>query len=441
MEKLLLEAINLAASFSSAIIMIVIFFGALSMGNRDQKIYRYFLYLVISNLCGAICESAGWVIFMSGKTADYAFIRQILEVISYSVAGIQLIFFSLYFLEFLSAREKISKTLFYIAAASGVVNIVLLVISQFNGMYFAFDEFGNYIQQDGVWISQITVYFNLLIWLIAILKNRKMMSKNELVSILIYLALPLVTRIFTALPSSGQELWLYSLACSVVLLILFVNIQLDLRRQSEIKEKNSEMLLLLRQIQPHFLFNSLAAIRELCVEDPARAEEAIISFSNYLRGNMDALSTKRMISFENELEHVEQYIWLEKLKFEDMIEVEYEIGVSDFVLPPLTLEPIVENAVRHGVTKKKGGGRIKIKTEKDEKNIVISVEDNGAGFDMNNMYKQDGRSHIGIDNVQERLKTIMGGEILFESEMGKGTLVTIKIPEKGGEKSEYNSGR
>jgi sensor histidine kinase YesM len=187
--------------------------------------------------------------------------------------------------------------------------------------------------------------------------------------------------------------------------------------------------IMLTQIRPHFLYNSLTVIQDLCRTDPAQAEIATLQFAKYLRGNMDALQNNAPIPFTEELEHTKEYLALEKMRFEDKLTVRYDIQCETFSLPTLTLEPIVENAVRYGVRGNSSGrGEVAIATREYPDRYEITVNDNGPGFDPEAPLKEDGRSHIGVRNVRDRLDKMCGGTLTIQSAPGKGTCVTITIP-------------
>lgn len=186
--------------------------------------------------------------------------------------------------------------------------------------------------------------------------------------------------------------------------------------------------LLRSQIQPHFLFNVLTSIVDLCEGKPA-AQKALITFSEYLRVNMNSLTQTHPVPFTEELHHVKQYLWLQKLRFEDKLTIEYDIRTTSFVLPVLTLQPVVENAVCHGIMANSAGGTVRIRSEKTSSGFRISVQDNGPGFEPTQPV-QDGRSHVGIHNVRSRLASISGGSLIIHSKPGGGTLVLIEIPEQ-----------
>ena len=202
------------------------------------------------------------------------------------------------------------------------------------------------------------------------------------------------------------------------------------KQAMEMRLQESQISIMLSQIQPHFLYNTLNSIYQLCETNPMRARSLVNSFSEYLRNNLSTLEEPGLITFETELSHVNTYLDIERVRFEDTLEIEYDIKCFDFSLPVLTVQPIVENSVKHGTSKKRGGGTVRISTREDKEGYIIEVSDTGCGFDPTKP-KNDGKRHVGIENVKQRLSNMCGGSLLIESTVGKGTLATIIIP-KGG---------
>lgn len=205
-------------------------------------------------------------------------------------------------------------------------------------------------------------------------------------------------------------------------------------------EKN-KISLMLSQMSPHFLYNVLNTIYYLCDKDPKQAQYAVGSFADYLRGNMSSLETENVVPFEDELQHIKTYLSLEKLRFDDELNVEYQIQTSNFHLPALTVQAIVENAVKHGTSKKRGGGTVTIATEESEDRIKITVSDDGVGFDINAEPADTTRSHLGIRNVRKRLESAVNGSLNIESKPGEGTIATITIPKQKEQKDADHSRR
>lgn len=184
---------------------------------------------------------------------------------------------------------------------------------------------------------------------------------------------------------------------------------------------------MLSQIQPHFLYNSLNSIYYLCDKDPKAARQAISDFSDYLRGNMDSLTRSAPVPFYRELKHLKNYLTLEKLRFDDTLEIVWDIQTEDFMIPALTVQPLVENAVKHGICKSENGGTVTISTRECESCYEVEIRDDGAGFDPNGN-PSDGKSHVGIENVRSRLSKMCGADLEITSEKGKGTTAIIRIP-------------
>ena len=203
------------------------------------------------------------------------------------------------------------------------------------------------------------------------------------------------------------------------------------KRAAELTEELADinMRLMLSQIKPHFLYNALNTIKYLIKKDPKTAEQVVVKFSKYLRANMDSLTQKTPLPVEKELDHVANYTDIEKHRFGDRLNVIYDIGCKDFVILPLTIQPIVENAIKHGINQKPEGGTVTVKTYEDEDGFYVDISDDGVGYDINKKPDEnDERSHVGINNIKIRLKEMLNATVEVESAVGVGTRVLIKIP-------------
>lgn len=203
-------------------------------------------------------------------------------------------------------------------------------------------------------------------------------------------------------------------------------------REQELRNQmtNLKVAIMLSQIQPHFLYNALNTIQYICMEDAKKAAKAIEHFAKYLRGNMDSLKEKELIPFKKELDHLENYLYLEYLRFEDRVKVGYDLGVTDFLIPSLIIQPIIENAIRYGITKKVEGGTVNIITRENDTNIIITITDDGVGFTPGEI-QNDNRTHIGLENVRNRLELQCNGTLKINSIKNIGTTITMIIPKKG----------
>ena len=189
----------------------------------------------------------------------------------------------------------------------------------------------------------------------------------------------------------------------------------------------SRMSTMMSQIRPHFIYNTLGSIEQLCNIDPRKAGELVHNFAKYLRGNFGELDNPKPILMSQEMEHVRHYISIENVRFPDMT-FSFEMNSDDFHIPALTIQPIVENAIKHGLMKLSKGGTIRVVSYETESHYCVSVEDDGVGFDTDVLL--DERKHVGIRNIRGRLKAMVNGTLEIESRDGVGTTVLIKIPKE-----------
>lgn len=233
--------------------------------------------------------------------------------------------------------------------------------------------------------------------------------------------------------------------------IVLMYMQLSYRNEMALMQKDLELSesrtkLLSGQIRSHFIFNSLAAIEELCIEDPDRARQGLEDFSRYLRGNMQAVGDGNLIPFTREIENVKSYLALELIDPSTTFCVEWDLEETSFRLPSLVIQPLVENAVRHGVSRRGSDGLIRIRSWEDDDAYCISVEDNGAGgvalppqgapgYSSSSGSKHDGtvspaknrHNGIAIDNTRTRLALMCDGTLdLIMTDAG--AIATVRIP-------------
>lgn len=229
--------------------------------------------------------------------------------------------------------------------------------------------------------------------------------------------------------STGLVFVLLAIACYVLsegarLLLSFAR-QRQMLAEKEIQLTLSRTTTMMSQIRSHFVFNILNAISGMCKYDPEKADETVVRFARYLRNNIDIMEDDKPVPFATELERLEDYVLLEQVRFGEKIDFCTEIGVDDFRLPPLLLQPAVENAIKHGLIPKEGGGTVVLRTWEDGENIKLRVEDDGVGFDMTQPEKE---KSVGLKNIRYRLHHLVHGTLEIESRVGVGTVVTITVP-------------
>ena len=199
------------------------------------------------------------------------------------------------------------------------------------------------------------------------------------------------------------------------------------KNMMEAELKESRVAIMLSQIQPHFIYNTLGTIERMCLKDPQKANELVRNFSLYLRGNFSELDSIAPIRFAEELKHVEYYVNIEKVRFPDM-SIEYDVEATEFVLPALSVQPLVENAIKHGLMRLESGGTVLVRSYETPTHFCVEVKDDGVGFDTS--LPIDVKKHVGLRNIRGRLQAMVNGDLILESKPGVGTKAVIMIPKE-----------
>ena len=271
-----------------------------------------------------------------------------------------------------------------------------------------------------------------LLNLVGTIKRRHRVSRKVFLAFLIAI-LPIMIALITHLFIDVFPLIDISYVCSTLVMYSFIlsdQIELDRRHQQEIARQQQEIAhertsVMVLQMRPHFIYNTLMSIYSLCRIDPQKARQITMDFTNYLRRNFKAVASDSAIPFLTELEHTRAYLAVEQAQFDDMLVVEYDTPFIHFQVPPLTLQPIVENAVKHSMNPYSGPLHISIRTRYADGGTEIIVEDNGRGFSPSD----DGEPHIALNNIRQRLEIMCGGSLAITSGEDGGTVVTVTIPD------------
>lgn len=419
---------NIALDILSIILSLIPVAYTLSNRRYKQKSNRYFLGVATSNIFMITGDLADWLI---RDTSDL-YAKTTLIVFSslfYVASAFVLYFFARYISEYLKLNKRSKRLCMGFVSVLCCIQIIFSIISPFTGSVFYVADTG-YQRGNLFIISQLIPLFCYILFTVLIVIYRKKLSPREVGFFLLY--------IFVPLGSGAVQMFLRGVAIvniSVSLALLFILVNIQFEHEITMKRQEKELAdlhidIMLSQIQPHFLYNVLTGIRSLCDTEPERAGEAIGAFSKFLRSNMESLTNRSPILFEQELEHTRSYLYLEKQRFGDKLNVIYEIDAVHFSIPSLTLQPIAENAVRHGIMKKEDGGTITISSRETEYAFIIKVTDDGVGFNTENTESSD-RIHLGISNVKNRLKAVCGGTLEIQSRPQIGTTVTMFIPKEG----------
>lgn len=373
-----------------------------------------------------------WIVVENGSLRNYYLLNAAANGVSIAAVAVGC-YFWYQFMEYRlmpgAAPGKMGERLI---RAPVVVLCVLDLCSILTGWIFYISPSGLYTEGKLFWLQSIITFTYLLVptaqAVFMAIKTKCSKKRREYVTYAAYIGICFVV---VAIQDSVPTVPLFALSIFTVILILFLMLYLDQEYALAKREKeltDSRMSLMLSQIQPHFLYNTLSVIQDMCHGRAPDAEAATLEFTEFLRGNMDSLQIEGLIPFRKELHHTQNYLSLEKRRFQGRLTVKYNIQTDDFQIPPLTLQPIVENAVRHGVMQRVEGGTVVISAEETPESHIVTVKDNGVGFDPSAPLDDSERSHVGLANVRERLRMMCGGTVEIDSTAGQGTVMTITVP-------------
>ena len=266
----------------------------------------------------------------------------------------------------------------------------------------------------------------LLIDIVGVLRRRGKLPRYDFRAFLICL-LPVTLVVFVHLFTPVYvfiDISLVIAAYSMYRIIAFGSIEQDRRQQREIASQRDRIAVL--QMRPHFIYNTMMSIYYLCDQDPQLAKQVTLDFTTYLRKNFTAIASEDTIPFSEELEHTRAYLAVEQAQFEDLLFVDYDTPQTQFRVPPLTLQPIVENSVKYGIDPDSEPLHIQIRTRETDSAYEIVVEDNGPGFDSGS----NDEPHVALANIEQRLDMMCGGQLSIAPREGGGTVVKVTIPQR-----------
>jgi len=394
--------------------LLLLIFSASVLGVKEKKIFVILIGLVFILSLFEYLET----LFDDLHTSSWNIQRYIFSFICYSIrpAILALVFYLI-----VPIRNK-KIHLLWIPVA---VNMIVYFMCFFTKWVFWYDE-NNIFHETfmgytvylvcGLYIIALTVY--------SILESK--ISKIRSTILFSMLIFAVISIIVSRIAKLEYTIVIDALMISLTFYYMFISYQFvyqkAIEHSQEMNAKNTALML--SQIQPHFIYNTLATIQVLYDVDPELASDTISDFSMYLRTNLDSLDKTKPVPIMDEVKHAECYAKIEKLRF-DTIQVIFDIQDKSFFLPVLTIQPMVENAIKYGVRGLKNG-TVWIKTYEENKKHYLVIEDNGRGFDVDEMGR-DGKNHVGVNNVKSRIENMVNGTFNIESEVGKGTKVTIVI--------------
>lgn len=317
-----------------------------------------------------------------------------------------------------------NSSLFKCATALCGVYLIMVVVTQFTDVFYYVTSDNRYFRGPLYAPSLIPLILVMILNIVGVFRRRKKLSKKYYWAFIVYL-LPMTATIIVHMFVSVEILVVFGtalLALIMFALILSDNMEQYARQQREIADQRANITVL--QMRPHFIYNAMMSIYYLCDQDPDKAKQVTLDFTKYLRKNFAAIASEKTIAFSDEFEHTRAYLAVEQALFEDSLFVNFDTPYVMFRLPTLTLQPIVENAVKHGMKSSNNPIHISIVTRKTDTSVEIVVEDDGPGFDPTD----DNEPHIALDNIRQRLEMMCGGKLEIASREGGGTSVKVTIP-------------
>jgi signal transduction histidine kinase len=303
------------------------------------------------------------------------------------------------------------------------VYLILLVVNLFVPEFYVITGQNVYQRKPLYPVLLVPPILLMSVNLFVLFRNWKVFTRRQRQAFASYLLIPLICML---LQSLAYGLLMIVIGTSAAVMLMFIFILRDqfeqylLQKEENTRQRNSIMVL---QMRPHFIYNTMTSIYYLCKQDSDKAQQVILDFTSYLRSNFTAVAREDTVPFPEEMEHTRAYLAVEQVRFEGKLSVEFDTPYTSFRIPPLTLQPIVENAVKHGVDPDMDPLHITVRTRKSSHGNEIIVEDNGPGFGPSD----NADPHIALNNIRERLKIMCNGSLHISAREGGGTVVTIVV--------------
>lgn len=424
--------LNFKANIFAFLILFIILIHQ-NKGAVKTKGTKLFCCLCVSVGFELIIDGLGYL--FDGKPQHYFFyINHAINFIYYIVSILNSVIWCLYI------QYSIQNSFWFISkhkiffSAPAIIGFFFIFLSPHLHLIYYIDQ-SNFYRRGPLFILAHLPYlfymlFSFLNCFIATIKEKEKEKHHLYISLSAIMLFPIIATVIQFYIYISALVWL-SYALAVIILFFLLQTTKENALQLQMEHMKYELLekdvsVMRSQIQPHFLFNALNTISYLCGEDAEKAQTAVQNFSEYLRTNLDSLSNQNPVSFMRELDHVKNYMGIELLRF-PKIRILYMPEFTAFELPPLTLQPLVENSVKHGLYGKENGGLIILKSTTDGKNAIITISDDGEGFDPKKPLDTS-RTHIGLKNVEKRLYYMCKGSMTIDSAIGKGTKITLTLP-------------
>lgn len=426
-----IRELNVAIELWGAVFCLVAIVCVFFLTQADRRYRSLLLTMFFTNLfymcgdaiAGVFCGKPGIVAFMATRAGNL-----LTFLMGYLLVG------SVFF--YLCARlHEATERSFRRECVAMALACDLWCIMAICGVFCFIDAQNVYHRSEWYWLGLIPIVAVSLISTVLVIYHRSKLPHREVSFLLLYSLLPV--------PACFIQMFIYGLNYTAIastiglVVVLLENMahsawllanRTEQLAQSREELAESRIAVMVSQIQPHFLFNTLDSIYYLCVTDSCRAADAVDKFSTYLRANLDSLNRTTPVPISMELAHVRTYLELEKISKAELLEFRIDAQAQNFLVPALCVQTIVENAVRHGVSKRPEGGSVTVCTEERADAYYVIVHDDGVGFDVDQMPSTG--HHMGIQNSRARLAAMCDGSLEVQSIPSEGTTATLCIPKK-----------
>ena len=419
------ETLIYAYFFIGGALLLLVLLGlivSISFPGLDKRSKQFFISSFIVLTLSIIAYIIDLFIYTN---PNLAWVERIIAFFETFLPSVLMPFLTIYVL--LCAKKSVRKSaVLYINIALCAALFILLIITQFTDGIYYFTNDNEFVRGKWYWVLIAPMLALIALNLFEIIRERKLLDRKYFIAFLIYL-LPLL--VIMTLQAFISVFIFIVIGVSITALSMFGIIMADQveqnrRQQREIADQRASITVL--QMRPHFIYNTMTSIYYLCEQDPKKAQQVTLDFTTYLRKNFTAITKKEPIPFVEELEHTRAYLAVVKAQFEDNLSVEFDTPHTSFHLPPLTLQPLVENAVKYGMNIDSTEPlRVIVKVEKVEKGSLITVSDNGPGISSDD----NGEPHIALNNICERL-ALINGTLTISSNESEGTTIQILIPDR-----------
>ncbi len=374
-------------------------------------------------------------IFYEGEDSAVAYYVMRIGAFCYYLLGA---FQTLFFLDFIKKNiakrnnDKRLTSMINTFMFLEVPNVLLLLIVPFTGTLYYIDKNNEYNRAWGYYLWQgITIITFLFIGIVVILYRKKTDRFIKKI-IIVAFVFPMIGFMLSMVSSTFNFNNIMVAVSELIIFMMYEKNKTDViikygydleKAKTELAE--TRLSLMQAQINPHFIYNAMIAVQEVCYTDPKQAAELLDHFARYLRNNINAINSNAPISFKDEVQTVKEYLAIEYADTSKKFKFEFDIKCVDFSVPALSIEPLAENAVKHGVNRYSDKSKVILVSFETDDAYHVEIRDNGEGFDMNS--ETLGKGGIGLKNTEERLEKMCGGRLIIKRDEG-WTVAEIIIP-------------